>query len=105
MWQSEEGACAKGYRTGYNSLFTAMVALFSTLSMSHDKILEVVRDSGLFTTSHGEPVPLSDGGLQRLIERSADAIAPHYEAMGQAAHLSPVAHIDGTTRRLFSLLG
>jgi len=35
--------------------------------------------------------------IQKIIDRSSAASAPHYEALAQAARTSEVAHIDGTT--------
>jgi transposase len=41
--------------------------------------------------------PVSQGAIQNILDRISLAIAPHYEAIGEAVHVAPVNHVDETT--------
>jgi len=42
-------------------------------------------------------VPVSKGAIQNILDRTSRALAPHYEAFGEAVRTAPVNHIDETT--------
>jgi Transposase IS66 family len=42
-------------------------------------------------------IPLSKGAIQKLVDRVSEALAPHYETIGQGAHAAPVNHLDETS--------
>lgn len=41
-------------------------------------------------------VPISQGAIQKVIDRVSRAIEPHYEAIQEAARSSPINHLDET---------
>jgi transposase len=41
-------------------------------------------------------VPISQGAIQRCVERAAEAIEPYYEAIAKQARAAPVNHVDET---------
>jgi transposase len=42
-------------------------------------------------------ISISQGAIQKIINRAKEAIAPHYEAIGEAARRADVNHIDETS--------
>ena len=66
---------------------------------------ELLRENGLFVTSHGEPIRISQGGIQRMLDRSSAALRGHYDALPGLARSAPVNHIDETGWRLFGPQG
>jgi transposase len=42
-------------------------------------------------------IPLSKGAIQKMVDRVAEAIGPHYTAIGEVARTSPVNYIDETS--------
>jgi transposase len=44
-------------------------------------------------------LPISQGGIQKVIERVCRGIKPHYDAIAEVARSAPVGHVDETTWR------
>jgi transposase len=44
-------------------------------------------------------LPISQGGIQKVIDRVTAALKPHYEAIEAVAHAEPVNHVDETSWR------
>ena len=42
-------------------------------------------------------IPISQGAIQNILDRASRALAPHYEAIGEAVRAAPVNHLDETT--------
>lgn len=78
------------YQSGYCPRLTAMVA---ELSGSHRTSRQTVQD---FLQSMLN-VPISIGGIQRVIDRTSDALTPVYDEIGQQARKAKVNHIDETS--------
>jgi len=78
------------YLSGYGPRLTAMVA---ELSGSHGASRQTVQD---FLQSVLN-VPISIGGIQRIIDRTSDALKPVYDEIGQQVRKAEVNHIDETS--------
>ena len=46
-------------------------------------------------------LPLSQGGLQNILDRVSEAVKPHWHAEAQACRRMPFAHVDETHWRMF----
>ncbi|MFP4035829.1 MAG: IS66 family transposase [Desulfovermiculus sp.] len=79
----------KGHTTGYGPRFSALVAL---LSGDHGDSRETVQRFCLQVLG----LHLSTGTVQNIINRSSQAILPHYEAIREKAHSFAVNHADET---------
>lgn len=78
------------YQGGYGSRFSAMVA---ELSGSHGASRQTVQDFCQSVLS----VPISVGGIQRIIDRVSEALMPVYDQIGKQARNAKVNHIDETS--------
>jgi transposase len=77
-------------RTGYGPLMSALVI----------ELVGVHGDSKRGVQDFLESVfglPISQGAIQKIINRATEAIEPHYDAIGEAARTAPVNYIDETT--------
>ena len=93
-----KGHVPKGYETGYGPRLTALIATLNAgMAVSRRKIAECLSD--VFG------IPISQGAIDKCIERAARAIETHYEAIGLAVRASPVNHADETTWRQHGPLG
>ena len=77
-------------RTGFGPRFCALVA---ELVAVHGNSRRAVQDF-LFSVIG---IPVSQGVIQNILDRISLAIAPHYEAIGEAVRAAPVNHVDETT--------
>ena len=77
-------------RTGFGPRLCALVA---ELAAVHGNSRRAVQDF-LFSVIG---VPVSQGAIQNILDRISLAIAPHYEAIGEAVRAAPVNHVDETT--------
>jgi transposase len=95
-----EGACRlcgriskavlpEGFETGYGPRFTALVGELSGAQRSSRRAVKEFCHSVL-------GVPISTGGIQRCVDRVAQAILPHYEAIAARARSHAVNHVDET---------
>ena len=48
---------------------------------------------------------ISQGGMQKCLDRASQALQPHYDAIKEAAHAAPVNYVDETTWRRFGPKG
>lgn len=102
---SVTGEIPEGSQYFYGPRFTAFVASLVSHGVSRRVVEELLRDAGLFVTNHGEPIRISQGGIQRMLDRSSTALREHYEALLGLARISPVNNIDETSWRQFGPLG
>ena len=77
-------------RTGFGPRLSAMVA---ELAAVHGDSRRAVQDFVYSVIG----VPISQGAIQKILNRVSQAITGHYEAIGEAVHNAPVNHIDETT--------
>ena len=77
-------------RTGFGPRISAMMA---ELAAVHGDSRRAVQDFMLSVIG----VPVSQGAIQKVLDRVSRAIAGHYEAIGEAVHSAPVNHIDETS--------
>lgn len=77
-------------RTGFGPRLSAVVA---ELAGNHGDSRRGVRDF-LFSVLG---IPISQGGVQNILDRVSQSLAPHYESIGEVVHSSPVNHIDETS--------
>ncbi len=80
----------KEYQSGYGPRFSAMVA---ELSGSHGASRQTVQDFCQSVLG----IPISVGGIQRIIDRSSEALEPVYDEIGKQARQKEVNHIDETS--------
>ena len=80
----------KEYQSGYGPRLSAMVA---ELSGSHGASRQSVQDFCQSVLG----IPISIGGIQRIIDRSSEAFEPVYDEIGKQARQSVVNHIDETS--------
>jgi transposase len=80
----------KEYHTGYGPRFSALVAEMSGIQgASRQAVAEFIQN--VFG------VPISTGGLQKVIDRVSEALAPVHQAIGAAVHRAAVNHVDETS--------
>jgi len=77
-------------RTGFGPRISALVA---ELAAIHGNSRRAVQD--FLHSVVG--IPVSQGAIQNILDRVSLAIAPHYEAIGDAVRAAPVNHVDETT--------
>ena len=77
-------------RTGFGPRLCAMVA---ELAAVHGTSRRAVQDLLYSLTG----IPVSQGTIQNILDRTSRALAPHYEAIGEAVRSAPVNHVDETT--------
>jgi transposase len=77
-------------RTGFGPRLCAMVA---ELAAVHGTSRRAVQDLLYSLTG----IPVSQGTIQNILDRTSRALAPHYEAIGEAVRAAPVNHVDETT--------
>jgi transposase len=77
-------------RTGFGPRLCALVA---ELAAVHGNSRRAVQDFLLSVIG----IPVSQGAVQNILDRVSLAIAPHYEAIGEAVRSAPVNHVDETT--------
>ena len=75
------------HATGYGPRFTALIGEIAGTHGTSRRIIQHFCASVL-------QVPLSLGAMQKLIDRVAQAMAPHYGAMATQARQAPVNYID-----------
>ena len=75
----------------------AAVTLLTTLGLSRRKI------QAFFKQACG--IDVSQGGIQKCLDRASAATKPHYDAIAREVRRSRVAHVDETTSPLFGPAG
>jgi transposase len=77
-------------RTGFGPRLCALIAEFVAV---HGNSRSAVQD--FLLSVHG--IPISQGAIQNILDRIRLAIAPHYEAIGEAVRSCAVNHVDETS--------
>jgi transposase len=77
------------HRAGYGPRLTALI---SELAGMHRTSWRLVQDFCHSVLS----LPISLGAVQKIIQRTSQAIVPHYEAIATLAHQAKVGYIDET---------
>lgn len=100
-WRLHQGQCVscgeqrkallpRDQATGFGPRVTALVGEMSGIvSVSRSALQDLC--ASVFS------IPLSKGAIQKMINRVSQALAPHYEAIGQVARAAPVNHLDETS--------
>ncbi len=96
-----KGKVPAEFSTGYGPVFCSLVSYLSILGLSRRALEQLLTDLGLVRTSHGEGIPISQGGLDLIIDRASASMKEHYDKIGEIAKTAPVNHIDETSWRLF----
>ena len=86
-----EGLAGNGHR------LTALIGLLTALGISRRKIQDFLRQVA--------DIDISQGGIQKCLDRVSDATTPHYGALKREARRMPVNHVDETSSRLFGPAG
>lgn len=81
-----------GQRTGFGPRLTALVA---ELCGVHADSRRATQDFLLSVLG----LPISQGGIQKVLDGVAAGIEPHYDAIDEAAHAASVNHVDETSWR------
>jgi len=84
-------------RTGYGPRLSAVIAVMAGTQADSRRTVQDFLFSVLGLT-------ISQGAIQKVIDRMSAAIVPHYEAMAEVARNSPVNHVDETSWRCKGLL-
>lgn len=79
-------------RSGFGPRLSALVA---ELCGVHGDSRRAVQDFLLSVLG----LPISQGGIQKVLDRVSTAIAPYYAAIEQVTHAAPVNHVDETSWR------
>jgi transposase len=80
----------KEYHTGYGPRFSALVAEMSGIQgASRQAVAEFIQN--VFG------VPISTGGLQKVIDRVSEALLPVHQAIGDSVRRAAVNHVDETS--------
>ena len=77
------------YTTGYGPRLTALIGEMAGMQGTSRRLMQDFCHSVL-------ALPISLGAIQKLIDRTAHAIVPHYEAIATVARQAPVGYIDET---------
>ncbi|MEW6233684.1 MAG: IS66 family transposase [Chloroflexota bacterium] len=79
-------------RSGFGPRLSALIA---ELCGAHGDSRRAVQDFLLSVLG----LPISQGGVQKVLDRVSAAIAPHYAAIEDVARAAPVNHVDETSWR------
>lgn len=94
------------FTSGYGPRLTALVAFLNSLMGSSRRAIEAfLKESGFIVTEHGEPIPISQGSIQKMLKRASEALKEHHEQIGEVARASPINYIDETSWPIFGPLG
>jgi transposase len=78
------------FQTGYGPRFSALVAELSGIQgISRKAVEEFIQN--VFS------VPISTGGIQKVIDRVSEALSPVYQAIGASVRSAAVNHVDETS--------
>ena len=65
-----KGDIPEGCQYFYGPRCTSFVASLVSRGIPRRVVEDLLRDNGLFVTSHGEPIRISQGGIQRMLDRA-----------------------------------
>lgn len=88
------GKIAKGYvpgqyQTGYGPRLSALIAEIGGIDGNSRETIQTFLASVL-------GIPISQGGIQKVLDRASKAIEPHYEAIKKVARSGRINHLDET---------
>ena len=84
-------------QAGIGPRTTALTGLLTALGLSRRKIQAFLKQV--------PDIDISQGGIQKCLDRVSDATTPHYEALQREAQRAPVNYVDETSSRLFGPAG
>lgn len=84
-----KGKIPPEHRTGYDPRLSALIAFYSGVCGDSREMVQEILDS-----VYG--VPISLGGIQRVVDRASQAIEPVYDEIGSQVRTAPVAFVDET---------
>jgi transposase len=77
------------YVSGYGPRLTALIGALAGVHGTSRRLIQDFCQSVLH-------IPMSLGGMQKVLDRVSQAIAPHYDAIASLARQAPVGYIDET---------
>jgi transposase len=77
------------YVSGYGPRLTALIGELAGVHGTSRRLIQDFCQSVLH-------IPMSLGGMQKVLDRVSQAIAPHYDAIASLARQAPVGYIDET---------
>lgn len=83
-------AIPREFRFGYGPRLSALIAELSGIQGASREMVQNFCNSVL-------GIPISIGGIQRILDRTSEAILPHYDKIGQTARSQHVNHVDETS--------
>lgn len=84
-----KGKIPQEHRTGYDPRLSALIAFYSGVCGDSREMVQEILGS-----VYG--VPISLGGIQRVVDRASAAIEPVYDEIGSQVRTAPVAFVDET---------
>jgi transposase len=84
-----KGYVPKEYRTGYGPRLSALIAEIGGIDGNSRETIQTFLASVL-------RVPISQGAIQKVIDRGSKAIKPYYEAIKKTARAMEINHLDET---------
>jgi len=85
-----KGYLPSEYATGFGPRFSALIAELGGIQGNSREVIQTFCSSVL-------GVPISQGGIQKVLDRASAAIKPHYEAIRDKARCQDINHLDETT--------
>ena len=80
------------YQAGYGPRLSALIAELAGIDGNSRETIQSFLSSVL-------GIPISQGAIQKILDRVSGAIKPHYEAIKETARQSEVNHLDETPWR------
>ena len=84
-----KGYVAGDFQTGYGPRLSALIAEICGIDGNSRETIQTFLSSVL-------GIPISQGAIQKVIDRAVKAIEPHYEAIKAIARATPINHLDET---------
>ncbi|MBQ9406487.1 MAG: IS66 family transposase [Desulfovibrio sp.] len=101
MWEYTCSECGSRFktdvppeaRTVFGSWLAAMIGVMTALGMTRRHIQTFFEQTA--------DIDISQGGIQKCLDRVSLSIQPHYDAIARESRRVPVSHVDETSSRLF----
>ena len=87
--KTSKGYVPRQYQTGYGPRLSALIAEIGGIDGNSRETIQTFLASVLKT-------PISQGAIQKVIDRASQAIEPHYEAIKETARVADINHLDET---------
>jgi len=84
-----KGYVPRPYQTGYGPRLSALIAEIGGIDGNSRETIQTFLASVL-------GIPISQGAIQKVIDRASQAIAPHYEAIKETVRAAKINHLDET---------